>query len=95
MNISIKKFIKSEKEAIKKDNLKIIGLRQQISEYETVIDVISQTESYRAIEIYREKIDRCLDKIAEYVDNIRHRENRIATMKKIDQVVKKGVKKSA
>lgn len=95
MNISIKNFIKQEKEANRRENMKVLNLRQQISEYETVIDVVSQTDSYRTIEIYREKIDRCMDRINEHLDNIRQRENRIATMRKVDKIIARGVNKVA
>ena len=95
MNVGVKSFIKEEKEAIKRNNLKINNLKNLISEYETVIDVVSKTSSDGTIEIYQEKISRCWDKIYGYLDNIRNHESRIATMKKVDDVIKRGVKKSA
>lgn len=95
MNIKIKDFIKREKEAIRKENIKILNLKQQISEYETVIDVVSRVDTQRAIYLYREKIDKCWDKINTYLDNIKNHESRIATMKKVDGIIAKGLKKSA
>ena len=95
MNISVKNFIKEEKEAIKKNNIKISNMKNLISEYETVIDVVSKTSADGTIEIYQEKISRCWDKIYSYLDNIKNHESRIATMKRVDDVIKRGVKKSA
>jgi hypothetical protein len=91
----MKEFINQCNLQIKKENCRINNLKKQINEYETVIDIVSKTDQYETIEIYREKIDKCWDKINCYLDNIKHHENAIATIKKIDKVITKEVNESA
>jgi len=88
-------IIKQCNNKIRRENCRINNLRKQINQYETVIDIVSKTDNNDTISIYREKIEKCWDKITLYLDNIKHHEDMIATMKKIDKVIAKEVKRSA
>ena len=67
---SIKEFIGYNENKIKKNNRKIRDLRVQISDYETVIEIIEKTDiSENILSNYRNKIENCLVKIDSFNDD--------------------------
>ena len=88
----LKGFASEAKKIIKSEKRKINNLHKEISEYETLICVIGQTEAAGQVQYYREKINKCYSKIEISIENIKNSENRIATMRAIDKIIKRSEK---
>ena len=66
---NIKKFIGYNENKIKRNNRKIKDLRVQISDYETIIEIIEKTDiSESILSNYKNKIEDCLRKIDSYME---------------------------
>ena len=90
---SIEEFINKLNKNIKCETLNINILNKKINEYEAIIDVIQYNEySTNTIRQYREKINQCYLKIESSFENINYNRNLLATMKKIDKIIKRGEK---
>lgn len=89
---SINEFINDAKKAIRKNNLKINNLHREIDEYETLINVIGQTGTSAQVLYYREKINQCQLKIDLALENIKSSRDRIAVMKAVSKIIKRGEK---
>lgn len=75
-------FIKYCEKKIKSNNSKIRMLNNEISEYETIIDVISKTDiSNNIIAKYKNKIDLCMDKIENIAESNKHNNDLIKAIK--------------
>ena len=92
MRKSLKEFIKQTNKIIKNENLRINNYHKQIGEYETIMDVITQTAGSNMADLYREKISRCYEKIDLALDKIQHNKEIIATLRTVDKVIKRGEK---
>lgn len=95
MRDNIKLFIGECNNKIKKEHSKINNLKKRISECESIIGIVSQTDNSSAVQMYRNKIDEYLIKIDNAMDEIRHNESIKLTMRDVDKIIKKGVKKCA
>lgn len=84
----IKDFVNEANRVIKKETRKINSLHKEIEEYETLIYVVGQTGTQEQVLYYREKINQCYSRI----DNINNSKDRIATMRVIDKIIKRGEK---
>lgn len=86
---SIKEFIGYNENKIKKNNRKIRDLRVQISDYETVIEIIEKTDiSENILSNYRNKIENCLVKIDSYMEENLHTHNMIIALKRARRIAK-------
>ena len=86
---SIKEFIGYNENKIKKNNRKIRDLRVQISDYETVIEIIEKTHiSENILSNYRNKIENCLVKIDSYMEENLHTHNMIIALKRARRIAK-------
>ena len=92
MRKSLKEFIKQTNKIIKNENLRINNYHKQIGEYETIMEVITQTAGSIMAELYREKISRCYEKIDLALDKIQHNKEIIATLRTVEKVIKRGEK---
>ena len=90
MKTSLKEFIKQSNKIIKRENLKINNWHQNISEYETIMDVISKTANNEILDFYKEKINCCYNRIENSLDKIKHNEEIIATIRTVDRIIKRG-----
>lgn len=82
-------FIEYCKKKIKNNNRKIKQLRIQATEYETIVDVITRTDiSNQILQNYKIKIEQCLNKIDEYMEENQHNHNLIITMKRVNRIMK-------
>lgn len=88
----IKKFINEANKIIKKETRKINLLHKEIGEYETLIYVIGKTEASGQVLYYKEKINQCYAKIDVCLENINSSKDRIATMRMVDNIIKRGEK---
>ena len=88
----IKNFINEENKIIKKETRKINSLHKEIGEYETLIYVIGKTEASGQVLYYKEKINQCYAKIDVCLENINSSKDRIATMRMVDNIIKRGEK---
>lgn len=95
MRENMKLFIQECNNKIKKEYRKINIWKKRISECESIIGIISQTDNSSAVQIYRNKIDEYLIKIDTAMDEIRHNESIKLTLRDVDRIIKKGVKKCA
>lgn len=86
----VKDFVIDAKKIIKKEKIKINELHEVIAEYEALICVIGQTEAAGHVKYYREKINQCYSKIESSLENIKNSQDRIATMKAIDKIIKRS-----
>ena len=89
---SIKNFISEAKKTIKKESLKITDLHRQIDEYETLIYVVGKTGTLEQVNYYREKINQCHAKIDIALENVRSCRDRIAVMRTVGKIIKRGEK---
>lgn len=81
-------FIINCKNKIKNNNMKIRLLRKQVTEYETIMDVIAKTDICNQIlKEYREKIEICLDKINNCIEENQHNRDIIIVMKKVNKII--------
>lgn len=92
MEKGIKKFVSEAKKTIKREKMVINSLDREIAEYETLICVIGQTEAAGQVQYYREKINQCYSKMEISIENIKNSEDRIATMRAIDKIIKRSEK---
>ena len=88
----IKKFIDKSYKIIKKENRKSYALHKEIEEYETLICIIGQSEVSGRVVYYKEKISQCYAQIDICLENINSSKDRIATMKMVDNIIKRGEK---
>ncbi len=86
----VKNFIIDAKKIIKKEKIKINELHEEIAEYEALICVIGQTDAVGYVKYYREKINQCYSKLEISLENIKNSQDRIATMKAIDKIIKRS-----
>lgn len=86
----VKNFIIDAKKIIKKEKIKINELHEEITEYEALICVIGQTDAVGYVKYYREKINQCYSKLEISLENIKNSQDRIATMKAIDKIIKRS-----
>lgn len=81
-------FVISCKNKIKNNNIKIRLLKKQITEYETIMDVIAKTDICNQIlKEYKDKIEICLDKINNYIEENQHNRDIIIVMKKVNKIL--------
>ena len=86
---NIKEFIGYNENKIKKNNRKIRDLRVQISDYETVIEIIEKTDiSENILSNYRNKIENCLVKIDSYMEENLHTHDMIIALKRARRIAK-------
>lgn len=95
MRENMKLFIQECNKKIKKEYSKINILKKRISECESIIGIVSQTDNSSAVQMYRNKIDEYLIKIDTAMDEIRHNESIKLTLRDVDKIIKKGVKRCA
>ena len=88
----IKNFINEANKIIRKETRKINTLHKEIGEYETLIYIMGKTEASGQILYYKEKINQCYEKIDVCLENINNSRDRIATMKMVDNIIKRGEK---
>lgn len=88
----IKSFVRDAKEIIRKENIKINNFHREINEYEAIIEVVSLTGGFEIVENYREKIEQCYINIEKCVEVIQQNRDKIATMKMISDIIKRGEK---
>ncbi len=86
----VKDFVSDAKKIIKKEKIKINKLYEEIADYETLICVIGQTDASEQVLYYREKINQCYSKLEISLENIKNSEDRIATMRAIDKIIKRS-----
>lgn len=86
----IKNFVNEANKVIKKESRKINNLHKEIENYETLIYVIGQTGSQEQEMYYREKINQCYSRIDTCIENINNSRDRIATMRVVDKIIKRG-----
>ena len=88
----IKNFINEANKIIKKETRKINSLHKEIGEYETLIYVIGNTEASGQVLYYKEIINQCYAIIDVCLENINSSKDRIATMRMVDNIIKRGEK---
>lgn len=88
----IKDFIKESNEIIKNETRKINELNKEIENYETLIYVVGQTGSSEQVLYCKEKVNECYMKIDKCLEKISNNRDRIATMKTVDKIIKRGEK---
>ena len=88
----IKDFIKESNEIIRIENRKINELHKEIDNYETLVYIVGQTDSSEQVLYCREKINECDMKIDRCLEKINNSRDRIATMRKVDKIIKRGGK---
>ena len=88
----IKNFIRESNKIIREESRKINTLHKKIDDYETLIYVIGKTEASEKVLYYKEKISQCYAKIDICLENINNSRDRIATMKMVDKIIKRGEK---
>lgn len=88
----LKDFVNEANRVIKRETRKINSLHKEIEEYETLIYVVGQTGTQEQVLYYREKINQCYSRIDTCIDNINNSKDRIATMRAIDKIIKRGEK---
>lgn len=90
MSSDVTGFVEYCKKRVKSNNGKIKELRNDIAEYETIIDVINRTDiNSQILDSYREKIDRCLSKIDDYIQENKNHHDMLIVMKKVNKIIKK------
>lgn len=88
----IKDFVNEANKVIKRETRKINRLHKEIEEYETLIYVVGQTGTQEQVMYYREKINQCYSRIDTCIENINNSRDRIATMRVVDKIIKRGGK---
>lgn len=82
-------FIQYCNNKIKSNNKKIKGLRNQINEYEAIIDIITRTDLNKQImESYKEKIEVCFNKIDSYIESNKNNYDLISVIRRANEIVK-------
>lgn len=81
-------FIGYCRNKIKTNNIRIKKLRTQITEYETIIDIITKTDINNLIlQNYRAKIEKCFNKIDTYMEENRHHGEMIISVQKVNKTI--------
>lgn len=88
----LKNFINEANKIIRKETGKINTLHKEIGEYETLIYIMGKTDAPGQILYYKEKINQCYEKIDICLENINNSRDRIATIKMVDNIIKRGEK---
>lgn len=88
----LKEFVNESNKIIRKETRKIHELHKEIENYETLIYVIGQTGTSEQVMYYREKINQCYSRIDICLENINNSRDRVATMKVVDKIIKRGEK---
>lgn len=82
-------FVEYCKKKIKNNNKRIKELRNQATEYETIVDVITRTDiNNQILQNYKDKIEQCFNKIDDYLEENKYNHNLIITMKKVNKIIK-------
>ena len=89
---AIKDFGNEANRIIKKETRKINNLHKEIEDYETLLYVVGQTGTQKQVIYYREKINQCYSRIDACIDNINNSKEKIATMRLVDKIIKRGEK---
>ena len=85
----VKEIVQYYRNKIKDNNSKIKQLRNQATEYETIIDVITRTYiNSQILQNYKSKIEQCSNKIDDYLEENKHNHDLIITMKKVNKIIK-------
>ena len=88
----IKDFVNEANKIIRRETKKIAALHKEIEDYETLIYVVGQTGTQEQAMYYREKINQCYLRIDTCIENINNSRDRIATMRVVDKIIKRGEK---
>lgn len=88
----VKNFVKESNKIIKKETRKINELHKEIDNYETLIYIVGQTGSSEQVLYCKEKINDCYIKIDRCLEKINNSKDRIATMRAVDKIIKRGGK---
>ncbi len=88
----LREFINESNKIIRKEMRKIHELHKEIENYETLIYVIGQTGTLEQVMYYKEKINQCYSRIDTCLENINNSRDRVATMKVVDKIIKRGGK---
>lgn len=88
----LKDIIKEANSEIKKETIKLNKLHKEIDEYETLICIVGQTGSSEQVMYFKQKINNCYTKIDMCLENISSNKDRIATMRAVNKIVKRGEK---
>ncbi len=88
----LKSFINEANKIIKIENRKINELHKEIESYEAVVYLVGKTGSSEQVIYCREKINQCYSKIDRCLEKISNSRDRIATMKAVDKIIKRGEK---
>lgn len=88
----IKDFVNDANKIIRRETKKITALHKKIEDYETLIYVVGQTGTQEQAMYYREKINQCYLRIDTCIENINNSRDRIATMRVVDKIIKRGEK---
>lgn len=88
----IKDFVNEANKIIRRETKKITALHKEIEDYETLIYVVGQTGNQEQAIYYREKINQCYLRIDTCIENINNSRDRIATMRVVDKIIKRGEK---
>ena len=89
---SIKEFIKQARKSIRKESTTINNLQRKIYEYQTLVYVIERTGTLEQVNYYKEKINQCHEKIDIALDNVKSCRDRIAVMRTVEKIIKRGEK---
>lgn len=88
----VKNFVKESNKIIKRETRKINELHKEIDNYETLIYIVGQTGSAEQVLYCKEKINDCYIKIDRCLKKINNNKDRIATMRAVDKIIKRGGK---
>ena len=88
----VKNFVKESNQIIKRETRKINELHKEIDNYETLIYIVGQTGSAEQVLYCKEKINDCYIKIGRCLEKINNNKDRIATMRAVDKIIKRGGK---
>ena len=88
----LKDFIKEANSEIKKETIKLNRLHKEINEYETLIYIMGKTGGSEQVMYFKQKINNCYTKIDICLENISSNKDRIATMKAVNKIIKRGEK---
>lgn len=88
MKIDRSGFIKYCNDIIKSNNRNIKKLSKEIDEYEAIISVATKTDiSKQLLETYKNKIDKCLDKIEHYLQSTQNKKDLINVIKRANKII--------
>lgn len=88
----VKNFVKESNKIIKRETRKINELHKEIDNYKTLIYIVGQTGSAEQVLYCKEKINDCYIKIDRCLEKINNNKDRIATMRAVDKIIKRGGK---